>query len=72
MADEIAEIANAWKYGARVYQLNDGVVIVKQTAKNGTAQNAPYVIDGHRERHIDPGDDAGLATAVRAALQGQL
>jgi hypothetical protein len=60
------------KYGARVYLLNDGVAVVKQTIKRGVEQNAPYVIDRQRERHVDPGDDAALGAAVRAALEGRL
>lgn len=63
---------NANRYGARVYLQADGVVLVKQTIKRGTQQNTPYVIDSQRERFVDPGDDAALGAAVRAALHGQL
>ena len=60
------------KYGARVYQLDDGVIIVKQTVKRDRNGAARYVIDDDRERHIDPGQDALLARAVQDALAGKL
>ncbi len=44
------------KFGARVYLLNDGVFIVKQTRKSGRTGN--YVIDGDKEQHVDPDDVA--------------
>ncbi len=40
-----------------------------------TIQKAPqgqYVIDGQRERHINPGADAKLVDAIRAAGRGEL
>ena len=60
------------KYGARIYPHRDGVVQVKQTVKRGTGQNDPYVIDEHKERFVDPGNDAELGKAVRDALGGHL
>jgi hypothetical protein len=63
---------NTRKFGARVYLHSDGVALVKQTVKRGSSQNAPYVVDGQRERFVDPGDDAALGAAVRAALEGRL
>lgn len=60
------------RYGARVFLMNDGVILVKQTVKRGSRQNDPYVIDEDRERHVDPGDDAALGAAVRDALNGNL
>lgn len=63
---------NTRKYGARVYLNSDGVALVKQTVKRGPNQNDHYVVDGGRERFVDPGDDAALGAAVRAALNGQL
>ena len=60
------------KFGARVYLMADGVALVKQTVKRGGQANAAYVIDGQKESHIDPGDDAALGRAVRAALEGRL
>jgi hypothetical protein len=63
---------NTRKYGARVYLNTDGVALVKQTVKRGPNQNDQYVVDGGRERFVDPGDDAALGAAVRAALEGRL
>lgn len=60
------------KYGARVYLMSDGVILVKQTVKRGAGQNDPYVIDEHREAHVEPGDDAGLGRTIRYALDGKL
>ena len=60
------------RYGARVYPLTGSKALVKQTVKNGTAQNADYVIDEHRERHVDLNDDARVAQAIRDALLGAL
>lgn len=58
------------KHGARVYGFGDGVILVKQTVLRG---NPPeYVIDGDKERHVDPLDDAALAQAVRDAVAGQI
>jgi hypothetical protein len=56
------------KYGARVYRLDDGVFDVKQTILRG----GKYVIDGQRERHVDPGDMAALGAAVADACDGSL
>ncbi len=58
------------KYGARVYFLDGGVVLVKQTVKS--TNSGLYVIDGQKERHVDPGDDHLLGEAVRLAGQGKL
>ncbi len=60
------------KYGARVFPLANGKALVKQTVKRGPKSNDEYVIDGHRERHIDLSDDAAVAAAIREALAGQL
>ena len=66
------EVQTAAKHGARVYLLEDGVAVVKQTVKRKVGQSERYVIDGQRERHVDPGDDAALGAAVRGALEGRL
>lgn len=63
------------KHGARVYYYDDGVILIKQTRKD--ERTGAYVIDSgpdgqHRERHVDPGNDAELAEVIRAAGQGQL
>jgi len=60
------------KYGARVYRLDDGVVLVKQTVKRGAGQSDPYVIDGQKEAHVDPGNDELLGRTIRDALDGKL
>ena len=62
------------RYGARVYVHADGVFLVKQTVKRGTAQNDPYVVDQHHEEFVDPsGDqDRDLGRAVRKACEGRL
>ena len=60
------------RYGARIFPLAGNKALVKQTVKSGTAQNADYVIDGQRERHVDLADDAEVAQAVRDALAGEL
>jgi len=59
-------------HGARVYQINEKTILVKQTIKNGEGKNAPYVIDGQKEIHIDISDDAAIANAIRDAVRGQL
>lgn len=60
------------KYGARVFRLPGGMALVKQTRKEGFGSNDRYVIDGHREKHVDLGDDAAVASAIRDALEGSL
>ena len=60
------------KYGARVFKLPDGRILVKQTIKSGEEQTSDYVIDGHKERHVDPHNDGEIADAIRGALQGEL
>lgn len=60
------------KHGARVFPLADGKALVKQTVKRGANTNDEYVIDGHRERHVDLADDAAVAAAIREALAGRL
>jgi hypothetical protein len=58
------------KHGARVFPLNNGKALVKQTVYK--SQSNQYVIDGHRERHVDLNNDAEVAGAIRDALAGQL
>lgn len=69
MSDTI-EAPGALKHGARVYYYEDGVILVKQTVQR--VPSGAYVIDAHRERHVNPGDDAALVEAIRAAGQGEL
>jgi len=54
--------------GVRIYPLNGGIILVKQTVKRGPR----YVVDGQRELHVNIENDAALGAAVRAALKGQL
>lgn len=56
------------KHASRVYTLNDGTLLVKQTV----LRNGRYVIDGHREAHVRPGDEARLQEVIRAAERGEL
>jgi len=57
------------KYGARVYKLPKQF-LVKQTLRRGSSP--AYVVDGQRERHVSPSDDAAIAQAIRDALSGKL
>jgi hypothetical protein len=60
---------SAAKHGARVYRVG-ARILVEQRALRGTPPE--YVIDEHRERHVDPNDDRALARAIRDALEGRL
>lgn len=70
--DQGDEVISSAKHGARVYLLPNGTGLVKQTVKSGPNQNADYVIDKQRERHVDLSDDAEVANAIRDALAGKL
>ncbi len=61
-------VAPKEKHGARVFLLADGVYLVKQTVKSG----GRYVIDGHKEAHVDPGSYSALGEAVAQACTGGL
>jgi len=57
------------KFGARIYRVGDKLLI-KQTVLRG---NPPeYVIDSQKEKHVPENDNAAVAAAVRAAVNGQL
>ena len=64
------------KFGARVYLMDSGTVLVVQTVRRGKASNAPYVIDqkpvGGNERFVRLSDDKGIADAIRDSLSGKL
>ena len=60
------------KYGVRVFKISDETLIIKQTIKKGEDQNAPYVIDGQKERHVKINDDSGIADAIRDGVLGKL
>lgn len=57
------------KHGARVYRVGEKL-LVKQTVLRGVP--AEYVIDEQRERHVSEEDDAGIAAAMRDAVNGRL
>jgi hypothetical protein len=52
------------KQGVRLAEHKNGVLQVQQIVRRET--------DQRRERFIKPYDDAGLISAIRAALKGQL
>ena len=63
------------KYGARVYPLNSGKMLVKQTHKAEESGNYVLSTDSdkmHPERHVSNDNDAEIANAIRAALRGEL
>ena len=65
------------RHGVRLNWLGDDDIIVAQTIKSGTAQNAPHIIetrgDGRsKEAFVKYNDDEGLLKAIRAALNGDL
>ena len=61
-------------FGARVYLMDDKTILVYQTIKRGTAQNAPYIVYPRTQQgaFIDAGNDKGIADAIRAAVNGKL
>ena len=60
------------KYGARVFKVSNDTLLIKQTVKRGRGQNDPYVIDEQKEKHVNLGDDAQIASAIRDAMEGKL
>ena len=60
------------KYGARVFKVLNDTLLIKQTVKRGRGQNDPYVIDEQNEKHVNLGDDAQIASAIRDAMEGKL
>ncbi len=63
------------KYGVRIYPLDSEIILIKQTVKKPGAQT--YVIDTlsdgtHWEAHVNMSDSAGIADAVRKAVEGKL
>ena len=66
-------------YGARIYRVDQTVILVKQTIKKPirNTKSARYVVDiapdgTHKERHVDINDDKSVADTVREALDGKL
>jgi hypothetical protein len=60
------------KFGVRIFKISKETILVKQTIKNGEKQNAPYIIDGQKERHVSLTDDSAIAEAVRDGVAGKL
>lgn len=65
------------KYGARVYALPSGTILIKQTVKSGSKYTDEYVIDTHSdgshiEIHVTASNDHDIADAVRRAVSGTL
>ena len=62
------------KFGARIYQMKD-TILVTQTELKGTPPEYVISLDrnGHTiQRHVKLSDDKGIADAVKAALAGKL
>ena len=62
------------RFGARVYLMNSKTILVYQTRKRGTAQNAQYIVypTPQTGRFLNYDDDKEIADALRDALNGQL
>ena len=67
-------MAKQGPFGARVYLMDNKKILVYQTAKSGTAQNARYFVSPRTQygAFIDIKDDKAIADAIRAALYGKL
>lgn len=68
-------MANQGRFGARVYLMDNKTVLIYQTRKRGTAQNAPYVVWPSPDQQgawVDIKDDKAIADAIRTALNGKL
>lgn len=67
-------MANEKHFGARVYLMDNKTILVYQTLKRGTAQNARYVVSPRTQQgaFIDIIDDKAIADAIRAAVNGEL
>ena len=68
-------MAKQGSFGARVYLMDNKTVLIYQTKKRGTAQNAPYVVwptPNQRGAFVDIKDDKAIANAIRTALNGKL
>lgn len=60
---------SAPQFGARVYRI-DNQIVIKQTVLRGVP--AEYIVDEKRVRRLHAEDDAGIAAAVRDAVDGHL
>ena len=64
-----------YKYGAKVYELNPGTIVIQQTVMKTGSKN--YVIDrkpdhSQKKRVINMKDDRAISEAIRHALTGNL
>ena len=60
------------KYGARIFQISDSILLIKQTVKRSKDQSDRYVIDEQKECHVKINDDAEIGAAIRSAINGKL
>ena len=60
------------KYGVRIFKMSERILLIKQTIKSGSRPNDEYVIDKHKERHVDITDDSAIADAIRDGIAGML
>ena len=60
------------KYGVRIFKMDEYTLLIKQTVKSGSGPTDEYIIDGHKERHVEIDDDSGIADAVRDGVNGRL
>ncbi len=68
-------MATHGRFGARVYLMDEKTILVYQTRKRGTAQNAPYIVfptETQQGAFIKFNNDKEIADAIRAALNGKL
>lgn len=67
-------MTNEKHFGARVYLMDNKTILVYQTLKQGTTQNARYVVSPRKQRgaFVDIMDDKAIADAIRAAVNGEL
>ena len=60
------------KHGARIFQVSDSVLLIKQTVKRSKDPNSRYVLDEQKECHVNINDDAEIADGIRNAIKGNL
>lgn len=63
------------KYGVRIYPVDSGQILIRQTVKR--PDSARYVIDRredswYRQIHTNVNDTASVMDAIRQALKGEL
>jgi hypothetical protein len=67
-------MANRGRYGARVYLMDGKKILVYQTIKQGSEQNARYIVFPKTQQGVfsNINDDKNIANAIRDALSGKL